>query len=84
MPVTNHSLANELPEFKEQIHELKMNDNHFHRLHEEYGDVDHEIHRIENGTENTSDDYLEGLKKKRLSLKDQLFVMLKKEAEKTA
>ena len=84
MPVTNHSLANELPEFKEQIHELKMNNNHFHRLHDEYGDVDHEIHRIENGTENTSDEYLEDLKKKRLFLKDQLFSMLKKEAEKTA
>lgn len=84
MPVTNHSLANELPEYKDQIHELKMNNNHFHRLHEEYGDVDHEIHRIENGTENTSDDYLEERKKKRLFLKDQLFDMLKKEAEKTA
>lgn len=84
MPVTNHSLANELPEFKAQIHDLKMRDNHFHRLHEEYDEVDHEIHRIENGVENTSDVYLEELKKKRLNLKDLLFGMLKKEAEKTA
>ncbi|MCY7295550.1 YdcH family protein [Alteromonas sp. a30] len=80
MPVTNHSLANELPEFKTQIHNLKMTDNHFSRLHDEYGEVDHEIHRIESGVENTSDEYLEELKKKRLFLKDSLYEMLKKEA----
>lgn len=80
MPVSNHSLANELPEYKDKIHELKMRDNHFHRLHSEYDEIDHEIHRIENGTESTSDIYLEDLKKKRLYLKDIMFDMLKKEA----
>ncbi|UAA37687.1 DUF465 domain-containing protein [Paraneptunicella aestuarii] len=80
MPVSNHSLANELPEYKDKIHELKMSDNHFHRLHNEYDEIDHEIHRIENGTENTSDMYLEDLKKKRLYLKDIMFDMLKKQA----
>lgn len=54
-----------------------MSDNHFSRLFDEYHTVDHEVVRIEEGVENTSDDYLEELKKKRLSLKDQLFAMLK-------
>jgi uncharacterized protein YdcH (DUF465 family) len=39
--------------------------------------MDHQIVRIEEGVENTADDYLEELKKKRLNLKDQLWVMLK-------
>jgi len=33
--------------------------------------------RIEVGVENTSDEYLEELKKKRLALKDELFAMIK-------
>jgi len=76
MIIENHSLANELPEFKEKIHELKMSDRHFQRLFDEYHEIDHEIHRIEQGVENTSDEYLEEQKKKRLSLKDQLYAML--------
>lgn len=79
MPIENHSLANELPEFKERIHELKIENMHFHKLFNEYHDVDKEVHRIEEGIENTSDDYLESLKKKRLNLKDQLFDMLNAE-----
>jgi len=76
MQIENHSLVNELPEFKERIHELKQSDMHFHRLFNEYHDVDKDIHRIESGAENTSDDYLEGLKKQRLHLKDELFAIL--------
>ncbi|MCG8669851.1 MAG: YdcH family protein [Pseudomonadales bacterium] len=72
-----HDLLHELPESKEAIHTLKMNNNHFARLFEEYHEVDHEIHRIETGAENTSDEYLETKKKERLSLKDQLFAMIK-------
>ena len=72
-----HDLLHELPESKEAIHTLKMNNNHFARLFDEYHEVDHEIHRIETGAENTSDEYLETKKKERLSLKDQLFSMIK-------
>ncbi len=71
-----HDLVHELPEYREQIHELKMNNQHFSRLFEEYHEVDHEVHRIETGAENTSDDYLEERKKRRLFLKDELLRML--------
>ncbi len=71
-----HNLIHELPEYKDQIHKLKMTDNHFAKLFEEYHELDHEVLRVEEGIENTSDDYLEKLKKKRLMLKDQLFSML--------
>jgi uncharacterized protein YdcH (DUF465 family) len=78
MTIEKHDLHHEFPEFTDEIHHLKINDAHFSRLFKEYHQVDHEIHRIENGTENTSDEYLEGQKKLRLQLKDKLFVMLKK------
>ncbi len=71
-----HDLVHEFPEHRERIHELKTSDAHFARLFDEYHEVEHEVRRIEEGVENTSDDYLEELKKKRLSLKDNLFSML--------
>jgi uncharacterized protein YdcH (DUF465 family) len=78
MTIEKHDLHHEFPEFKEEIHHLKINDNHFARLFNEYHEVDQEVHRIEQGVENTSDEYLEGKKKQRLKLKDDLFNMLKK------
>jgi len=76
MPIENHSLANELPEFKNQIHDLKTTNMHFHRLFNEYHDLDKDIHRIETGVENTSDQYLDGLKLQRLHLKDEMLSMI--------
>lgn len=81
MTIEKHDLHHEFPEFSNEIHHLKMNDNHFLRLFNEYHEVDKEIHRIEEGIENTSDEYLEEKKKIRLNLKDKLFVMLKKSKE---
>jgi len=78
MSVENHHLHNEFPEFNEQIHHLKMNDRHFTKLFDEYHDVDRNVRRIEDLAEAASDERLETLKLKRLHLKDELFVMLKK------
>lgn len=77
MPIEKHDLIHELPEYKDRIHELKMNNNHFARIFAEYHEVDHEIHRIEEGIETPADDYVEELKKKRLNMKDEMFAMLK-------
>ena len=74
-----HDLIHEFPEYRDAIHELKMKDNHFARLFDEYHDIDHEVVRIENGAEASSDDYLEDRKKIRLKLKDELFSMLRRE-----
>ena len=78
MTLENHDLHHEFPNLTDEIHYLKMNDNHFARLFKDYHEVDQEVNRIEQGVENTSDQYLEGRKKQRLKLKDALFVMLKK------
>lgn len=80
MPLEKHDLLHEFPRYKDQIHDLKINDRHFAKLFSEYHEVDHEVHKLENGSENCSDDYLEERKKIRLNLKDQLLVMLKKAA----
>ena len=73
-------LAQEFPEFKDQIHTLKMQDAHFSRLFEEYHTVNREVHRAEQEIETLSDEAMETLKKKRLALKDQLFALLQKAA----
>lgn len=74
----HHRLAEEFPEFKDHIHELKMSDAHFARLFEEYEALDKEIIRIEEEIETPSDEYTEELKKKRMLLKDELYSILKK------
>ena len=74
----HHHLAKEFPEYKDRIHELKTgNHAHFNKLYDQYNVVDNNIYRIEEGIENTDDEYLETLKKLRLSLKDELFSMIK-------
>ena len=81
MSLEKHDLLSEFPESKEIIHTLKMNNNHFARLFDEYHNVDHEVHRIETGAESTSDEYLETRKKQRLKLKDELFQMIREHEE---
>jgi len=72
-----HDLIHELPEHKDRIHELKMNNKHFEKLFIKYHDLDHQVRRIEEGVETPSDDFIEELKKERLFLKDELFGMIK-------
>lgn len=71
-----HELADELPEHRERIHELKTSDAHFARLFDSYHDVNREIHRAESAGLNIADDHHEELKRRRLQLKDELFGML--------
>lgn len=76
MQIDNHSLINDLPEFKEKIHALKTSDRHFHKLFDDYHNVDKDIHRLETEDSPVSDEHMESLKKQRLLLKDQLYAML--------
>ena len=72
MSHTPHELADEFPEDGALLHKLKLEDNHFVRLSDSYHEVNREIHRIESEIENTSDEYAETLKKKRLALVDEI------------
>jgi len=73
-----HDLHHEFPEYNDRIHELKMKGGHFRRLFDEYDELAHEMVRIRQNIETPSDEVVEGLKVKRLHLKDQLYAMLKK------
>jgi uncharacterized protein YdcH (DUF465 family) len=70
------NLAIEFPEFKEKIHQLKESNAHFSKLNAEYEDVSKEVYRLEEGIENSSDDYLLQQKKKRAHLKDELYKII--------
>ncbi len=63
MTLEKHDLHHEFPEFNDEIHHLKMNDNHFARLFNDYHTINSEVQRIEQGVENTSDEYIEERKK---------------------
>jgi uncharacterized protein YdcH (DUF465 family) len=78
----HHDLAHEFPEYKEEIHTLKMSDNHFARLFEKYHKIDREVRRMETNIEPVADSVLEGEKLIRLKLKDELYAMLKKHSAK--
>ncbi|MFI3179414.1 MAG: DUF465 domain-containing protein, partial [Methylococcaceae bacterium] len=71
-----HDLLHELPEYKERIHELKISNHHFAKLFNEYDELDHLVRRCETEIEVHADDYVQGLKKRHLALKDELLKIL--------
>ena len=77
MTIEHHDLVHELPEYREQIHELKMSDAHFSKLFDEYHAVTKEVERMESEVEPVATHTEEALKVKRLHLKDQLYAMLR-------
>jgi uncharacterized protein YdcH (DUF465 family) len=72
----HHRLLDEFPQYRQKIHDLKLNDHHFSRLFDEYDKLDKEIYRIEEKIETPSDVYAEELKKKRLLVKDRIYAIL--------
>lgn len=82
--VDNHPLSRDLPEFKEQIHTLKLNNAHFTKLMQKYESLDKEIVRIEQGVEYQDGLTLDGMKSERVHLKDELVSMLRKEKDNTS
>ena len=54
-----HDLNHEFPEYREQIHALKMSNGHFARLFDEYHDVNRNVVRVEVQAEIATDFELE-------------------------
>jgi uncharacterized protein YdcH (DUF465 family) len=71
-----HDLHNEFPQFEEKIHSLKVSDNHFKKLFDEYHEANKDVHRIESGAETSTDEVLTQFRLTRLHLKDQLYAIL--------
>ena len=81
MTIEDHSLAHEFPDYLEQINKLRASEDvEFLQAFDRYHVLDKEIHQIEEGFENTSDEELEKLKYERLHLKDELFQRIRVEA----
>jgi uncharacterized protein YdcH (DUF465 family) len=76
MSVGHHDLVHELPEYRERIHTLKLDNAHFAKLFDEYHVVTKEVENLENSGVPVSDVIFEGQKKKRAQLKDQLYAMM--------
>lgn len=77
MSEEHHDLAKEFPEFRDQIHTLKISNNHFARLFEQYHEVTREVYKMEAEVEPVTTEVEEEYKKRRLQLKDELHSMLK-------
>lgn len=77
MTIEHHDLVHELPEYRDQIHTLKMENAHFSRLFDEYHAITKDVERMETEVEPVSTKTEEEFKLKRLQLKDQLYTMLK-------
>ena len=72
-----HELTEEFPEFAGRIHVLKDTDAHFHRLANEYQEINKQIVLAEQEVQPTDDFHLEDMRKLRLKLKDEIFGMLR-------
>ncbi|MEM7717904.1 MAG: YdcH family protein [Pseudomonadota bacterium] len=73
MSHTPHELAEEFPEHTETMHRLKSNDAHFARLFDDYHEINRVIHRAETNIEPMEDLFETDLRKKRASLKDEIY-----------
>jgi uncharacterized protein len=76
MDLLNHDIAHEFPQYLEKMHSLKTSDVHFAKLFHEYDQENHAIKKYELGGAVISDEALEVMKKKRLNLKDQIYLRL--------
>lgn len=71
-----HELAEEFPDQKDRIHDMKASSAHFARLADEYHEVNRAIHRAETRVEPVSDEVEQDMRRKRLHLKDEIASML--------
>ena len=74
-----HNLHNDFHEWNEKIHSLKVSDNHFRKLFDQYHEINNTIYNIETGAEVVTDEVLNDYRLKRVYLKDQLYELLKKD-----
>lgn len=71
-----HELHEEFPDKVDRIHQLKVENAHFHKLFEEYHEVNRTIHRAQTNVEPTDEFHEEELRKQRVRLKDEIARML--------
>ncbi|MBK6320934.1 YdcH family protein [Candidatus Aalborgicola defluviihabitans] len=66
------------PEYRDLITQLKTSDHHFSRLFDQHNALDQKVKNMESHIETGTPEEIETMKKEKLLLKDQLYVILKK------
>ena len=66
------------PEYRDLITQLKTSDHHFLHLFDKHNELDQKIKNMEASISPGTHDEIETLKKEKLQIKDQLYVILKK------
>ncbi|KXB29593.1 hypothetical protein AT959_16765 [Dechloromonas denitrificans] len=66
------------PEYRDLISELKTTDRYFQTLFDKHNTLDQRIKNMESRLEPGTPDEIEVLKKKKLSIKDELYALLQK------
>ncbi|TRL95795.1 DUF465 domain-containing protein [Pseudomonas aeruginosa] len=78
MPLEQHPLSREFPDFHAELKQLHGNDAHFTRLATDYESLDKRIYEVEGDREPLDDLALQGLKQQRVQLKDEIAERLRK------
>ena len=68
-----HELAADFPEHASKIADLRQTDAHFARLTDDYHDVNREVHRCETDVTPVSDEHMSELRRRRMTLKDEIY-----------
>ena len=76
MTHTPHEMAEDFPEHKQKIRDLKATDAHFARLADEYHQLNREVHRMETRVEPVSEQVEEMKRRQRMLLKDKIAAYL--------
>lgn len=72
-----HHLADELPEYREDINFLMATDSKFQELMAKYREVDHQIRLADENIEPKCDESVEMFKRQRLALMDDMVLMIR-------
>ena len=72
-----HHLADELPEYREDINRLSATDSKFQDLMARYRDVDHQIRLADDNIEPKCDETVELYKRQRLVLMDEMVHLIR-------
>ncbi|TRW98455.1 DUF465 domain-containing protein [Paracoccus sp. M683] len=76
MMAAPHAIHEEFPDDAQKIHDLKLSNNHFARLLEEYDEVNDKVHSAESYNPPITDEAEKQLRQQRAHLKDQIAAML--------
>ena len=72
------------PEYRDLITQLKTSDRHFLQLFNRHNELDQQIKNVEMHIEHRRHEEIEHLKKEKLSLKDQLYAILRVAASRSS